>query len=47
MIGSPPRSTIRKDAGLYGYERALTTATRSDGTAVHAYVYALTPNQPR
>jgi gamma-glutamylcyclotransferase (GGCT)/AIG2-like uncharacterized protein YtfP len=30
-----------------GYQRVLTTATRSDGTAVEAYVYALAASQPR
>ena len=30
-----------------GYQRVLTTATRSDGTAVAAYVYALAASQPR
>ena len=29
-----------------GYERVLTTATRRDGTAVEAYVYALAASQP-
>jgi gamma-glutamylcyclotransferase (GGCT)/AIG2-like uncharacterized protein YtfP len=29
-----------------GYQRVLTTATRSDGTVVDAYVYALTVSQP-
>ena len=28
-----------------GYQRVLTTATRSDGTAVEAYVYALSARQ--
>jgi ribonuclease HII len=26
MIGYPPSSTIRRDAGLYGYQRALARA---------------------
>ncbi len=29
-----------------GYERVLTTATRTDGTTVEAYVYALAASQP-
>jgi gamma-glutamylcyclotransferase (GGCT)/AIG2-like uncharacterized protein YtfP len=29
-----------------GYERVLTTATRRDGIAVEAYVYALAASQP-
>jgi gamma-glutamylcyclotransferase (GGCT)/AIG2-like uncharacterized protein YtfP len=29
-----------------GYERVLTTATGTDGTAVEAYVYALAASQP-
>ena len=29
-----------------GYERVLITATRRDGTAVEAYVYALAASQP-
>jgi gamma-glutamylcyclotransferase (GGCT)/AIG2-like uncharacterized protein YtfP len=29
-----------------GYQRVLTTATRTDGTTVEAYVYALAASQP-